>query len=102
VGSPFLKIILDFIYKSVYNTRMKEMTKREEKTLLLRLLQEALLDSRPLQARIIIAKLHTMPLSFLETELIANYDVLIKRVEAGRRWDWYGESENDSRGTTEF
>lgn len=81
---------------------MREMTKREEKDLLLRALQEALLGQRPGQANIIIAKLRTMPLSYLETELIANYEVLIKRTEAGRRWDWYGESDNDSRGNTKL
>ena len=93
MGSPFLKIVLDFIYKSVYNTRMKQMTKREEKQMLFGHLQTVLLENRPLQARILMADLYKLPLSYLEEELLRNYDVLVKSVEAGRRWDWYGHSD---------
>ena len=93
MGSPFLKIVLDFIYKSVYNTRMKQMTKREEKQMLFGNLQTALLENRPLQARILMTDLYKLPLSYLEQELLRKYDVLVKSVEAGRRWDWYGHSD---------
>jgi hypothetical protein len=75
---PLMFHIIDNVYY---------MKQNEEKFRLLRRLQEALLDQRSEQAGDIIAELRAMPLSYLETELIANYEVLIHRTkEKGRRW----------------
>ena len=73
---------------------MIEMNVREQKQQLFNKLQDALLESRPMQATIIIEKLEKLPLSLLEKDFISNYQTIIKKMmEEGGRWNWYGESD---------
>jgi len=72
---------------------MIEMTTREQKQLLFNKLQDALLDGRPMQATIIIEKLQKLPLSELEKDFILSYHLMIKKMEKGGRWNWFGEAD---------
>lgn len=72
---------------------MTEMTTREQKQLLFNKLQAALLESRPMQASIIIEKLQKLPLSLIEKDFILSYQIILEKMEKGGRWNWYGEAD---------
>ena len=72
---------------------MTEMTTREQKQLLFNKLQDALLESRPMQASIIIEKLQKLPLSLIEKDFILSYQIILEKMEKGVRWNWYGEAD---------
>ena len=72
---------------------MTEMTTREQKQLLFNKLQDALLESRPMQASIIIEKLQKLPLSLIEKDFILSYQIILEKMEKGGRWNLYGEAD---------
>ena len=57
------------------------MTTREQKQLLFNKLQDALLESRPMQASIIIEKLQKLPLSLIEKDFILSYQIILEKME---------------------